>query len=289
MFKRKLSRAQVIRFLKIGFSVFLILFSIWVGYERYVSRDQKVSSNSFVEVDSKPKKVEEELREPEVREEIPEPEDVEDSKGNNADSWWEYPKEILPATRNGDDPLVLVNKKYQLPSSYSPKDLVNASSSGIRTKGNMLVRSLLIEDLKRLNNDAKADGIDLSVISAYRSYSTQVSTYQYWVNYNGGSTAAADKISARPGHSQHQLGTAVDFSSSEIGDRLGAEFNNTKAAKWLEQNGWKYGFVISYPAGHEATTGYSYESWHYRYIGVENAAEWKGSGEILEVWLRGKN
>src|SRR5690606_15165135 len=109
-------------------------------------------------------------------------------------------------------------------------------------------------DLKRLNTDAKADGIDISVISAYRSYSTQASTYKYWVNYNGGSAAAADKISARPGHSQHQLGTAVDFSSNEIGDRLGAEFNNTKGAKWLVENGWKYGFVLSYPSGHESTT-----------------------------------
>ncbi|MBI2356558.1 M15 family metallopeptidase [Candidatus Dojkabacteria bacterium] len=207
------------------------------------------------------------------------------------DKWWAYPKEIKETTRSGDDLLVLVNKEYKLPSTYAPKDLVYANTSGIRvtTVKSYMLRSIVINDLKALNDDAKLAGLDLSVISGYRSYSTQASTYQYWVNYNGGNADVVDQISARPGHSQHQLGTAMDFSSSEIGDRLGSEFDNTKAGEWLAENAWKYGFVISYPKGFERVTGYDYESWHYRYIGRENAKEMKDSGEILEVWLRGKN
>lgn len=212
--------------------------------------------------------------------------------GNNTvNKWWSYPSNIKETTRSGDDLLVLVNKEYKLPSTYAPKDLVHANTSGIRvtTVHSYQVRSIIINDLKRLNEEAKKEGINLSMISGYRAYGTQANTYNYWVNVNGGNIDVVDQISARPGHSQHQLGTTVDFSSSEIGDRLGSEFDNTKASKWLEKNAWKYGFVISYPKGYESTTGYSYESWHYRYIGRENAKEMVDSGKILEVWLRGKN
>lgn len=203
-------------------------------------------------------------------------------------NWWDYPKDIKTTTRSGNDLLVLVNKEYKLPSTYAPSDLVYANTSGIRvtTVRSYMLRSIVINDLKALNNDAKKAGLDLSMISGYRAYQTQADTYNYWVNYNGGNTAVVDQISARAGHSQHQLGTALDFSSSEIGDRLGSEFDNTKASKWLEENAWKYGFIISYPKGYETTTGYSYESWHYRYIGRDNAKKVVESGKILEVWLR---
>lgn len=198
-----------------------------------------------------------------------------------------YPDEILECTKDGNDLLVLVNKKYKLPSSYAPTDLVSVNNSGIRTtKTGLQVREIIIQDLEDLNNASSEEGIDVAVLSAYRSYSTQQSTYNYWVSTLG--KTQADRVSARPGHSQHQLGTAVDFTSSEIGDRLGTEFAGTEAEKWLAQNAWKYGFVLAYPEGYEDVTGYSYEPWHYRYIGKENATEWKSSGEILEVWLRGE-
>ena len=125
------------------------------------------------------------------------------------------------------------------------------------------------------------------MVSGYRSYSTQINTYNYWVGVNG--IDGADKISARAGHSQHQLGTAIDFSSSEVADGLGGSFRYTKAATWLAENAWRYGFAISYPSGYEAVTGYSYESWHYRYIGITNAKEMHDSGMILELYLRSKN
>lgn len=206
-------------------------------------------------------------------------------------NWWSYPSPTLQTTRSGNDLLVLVNKQYQLPSTYAPSDLValNQQNLNIRITQNFYARSIMVNDLRNLANAAQNAGLDLSIISAYRSFTTQQSTYQYWVNYNGGNTDAADQVSARAGHSQHQLGTAVDFSSGEVNDQIGAAFHNTAAAAWLAAHAWEYGFVIAYPAGHEATTRYAYESWHYRYIGVENAAQWKASGQILESWLVGRN
>lgn len=204
-------------------------------------------------------------------------------------NWWSYPEDLRECSRAGDDLLVLVNKEYRLPSTYVPFDLVSASLSGIRRGEKFELRNIVINDLKNLVYDANRDGIDLSIRSGYRSFNTQINTYNYWLKANGGNVGATDTISARAGHSQHQLGTVVDFSSSEIQDGIGGQFASTDASKWLAENAWKYGFVIAYPAGYEATTGYSYESWHYRYIGKENAKEMINSGMILELYLRSKN
>jgi len=203
--------------------------------------------------------------------------------------WWAYPENIKETTRNGNDLLVLVNKEYKLPSTYAPTDLVKASNSGIRRGDSYYLRNILIPDLTAMITASKAQGIDLSIVSAYRSYATQQTTYNYWLTKNNGDVAYVDTFSARAGHSQHQLGTAMDFSTSEINDVLGDSFGNTKASKWLVENSYKYGFVLSFPFGYETTTGYKYESWHYRYIGKSNALEMKNSGNILELYLRSKN
>jgi len=203
--------------------------------------------------------------------------------------WWSYPEEIKLTKRNGDDLLVLVNKEYRLSENYVPSDLVSASLSGIRKGGSYQLRNVVIDDLRELVNQATEDGVDLSIRSGYRSYQDQLSTYNYWLRYNGNNADYADRVSARAGHSQHQLGTAVDFSTSEIQDGIGGQFAPTKAAKWLEENAYKYGFVISFPKGYESITGYNYESWHYRYIGKANAQEMVNSGKILEIYLREKN
>jgi LAS superfamily LD-carboxypeptidase LdcB len=120
---------------------------------------------------------------------------------STTDSWWEYPSNIKSTTRSGDDLLVLVNKEYRLPSTYAPTDLVKVGESVIRRGSNYSLRSVVIAPLTKLVSAAKSDGIDLSIVSAYRSYSTQQSTYQYWVNYNNGCVSCADRISARAGHS----------------------------------------------------------------------------------------
>ena len=210
-------------------------------------------------------------------------------KEENSIRWWEYPDTIYPTKRNGDDLLVLVNKQYKLPSSYAPKDLVKASKSGIRRGENYYLRNIVIPDLTRMITDAKSEGVDLSIVSGYRSYQTQIDTYNYWLRMNNGNTSLVDTFSARAGHSQHQLGTVIDFSTNEIRDKLGDEFSNTKASKWLSQHAYKYGFVISYPKGFENITGYKHESWHYRYIGVENAQNMINSRKILDLYLRDYN
>jgi D-alanyl-D-alanine carboxypeptidase len=208
-------------------------------------------------------------------------------------AWWTYPTDIKETTRDGNNLLVLVNKEYKLPSTYTPSDLVSIcpTVSNLRCVNNVdfLIRNIVVEDLQSLANSAKEDGIDLSVRSAFRSYNTQTITYNHWLSVNGGNVAATDKISARAGHSQHQLGTTIDFSTSEISDGLGGTFGGTKASQWLANNAYKYGFVISYPQGYESVTGYNYESWHYRYIGKEHAQDMVNSGMILELYLRSKN
>lgn len=211
------------------------------------------------------------------------------NSANTITRWWAYPENIQMAIREGDDLLVLVNKAFKLSKSYAPSDLVKASLSGIRNGNNYLVRNILINDLKSMVEDAKIQGIDLSIRSGYRSYNTQIDTYNYWLSINNGNIDATDKVSARAGHSQHQLGTAIDFSSSEITDGLSNLFKNTKASQWLINNSWKYGFVLSFPLGYENVTGYSYESWHYRYIGITNAKEMHNSGVTLEKYLESKN
>lgn len=211
------------------------------------------------------------------------------NSGSSKSGWWAYPDTIYETTKSGDDLLVLVNKQYKLSSTYSPNDLVKASNSGIRRGGSYSLRNIVIPDLTEMVNDAKANGIDLSIVSGYRSYQTQLSTYNYWLSKNNNNVEYVDTFSARAGHSQHQLGTVIDFSTNEINDALGDTFANTNASKWLIENAHKYGWVISYPKGYESTTGYKYESWHYRYIGKANALDMKNSGMILENYLRSKN
>ena len=215
-----------------------------------------------------------------------------DTEAADKRNWWDYPEQILQVTKSGDDLLVLVNKQYKLPSTYVPSDLTtfadwNVGISGktiATTNESLQLRSEAVSHLADLMAAASENNTPLKVISAYRSYATQQSTYQYWVDQNGGNTDEADKISARPGHSQHQLGTAVDFSTYD-GLKFD-EFTNTPAEIWLRQHAWEYGYALSYPPGAEEITGYSPESWHYRYIGVDNAASWHASNKILELWLR---
>ena len=194
------------------------------------------------------------------------------------------PVQTIKVTNKGDNLLVLINKTIRLSSSYYPKDLIGLDTSIKASSSGMQLRSGAANALLRMFNDARKKGHTYHVNSTYRSYQTQVSTYNYWVSQVG--TYEANRFSARPGHSQHQLGTAVDITSSTVDNKLMASFGNTPEGKWLTQNGYKYGFALSYPSGYEQVTGYTYEPWHLRYIGVANAANMKNSGLILELYLQ---
>lgn len=183
-----------------------------------------------------------------------------------------------------NDLLVLVNKDDAIPASYVPPDLVNLGSYGIAvTSSDDEGRLIMVPDLKNMINTANADGINLSVLSPYRSFQTQETLHTEYVAEDGESEA--DQFSALPGHSQHQLGTAIDFTTDEISNQLSQGFGGTKAGQWMLANAYKYGFVLSYPQGEENVTGYEYEPWHYRYIGVANALDMENKGMILELYL----
>lgn len=171
-------------------------------------------------------------------------------------------------------PWVIVNKKRSLPSDYIPNNLVSAGS------GEQL-RSDAAEVLNNLLAAGKSQGINLSVLSGYRSYTRQTSVYNSYVSKDG--RAQADTYSARPGHSEHQTGLAVDLGSGVC--NLETCFGDTPAGKWLADSAYKYGFVIRYLKGKENVTGYQYEPWHLRYVGKELAAELYKTGQTMEEFF----
>ena len=123
--------------------------------------------------------------------------------------------------------------------------------------------------------DAASQGISLSIISGFRSYSRQSTLYNNYVNRDG--KAAADTYSARAGHSEHQTGLAADINS------LYQSFIDTPEGKWLNNNCHKYGFIIRYPKGKESITGYIYEPWHIRYVGVDIATSLYNGGNWISL------
>ncbi len=188
--------------------------------------------------------------------------------------------------RYADWHLTLVDPLYTLGSSYGPRDLSWVGNAGIAGRG--YVRKLVLADLRALDRAARAAGIRLRVVSAHRSYATQRAVFNSWVSQSG--WASAIRYSARAGHSEHQLGTTIDFSFVGGADPWDyADFGQTRAGAWLRANGWKYGFVMSYPKGAERLTGYIYEPWHYRYFGRTLAAQQRSSGLVPRYWLWKRN
>ena len=131
---------------------------------------------------------------------------------------------------------------------------------------NRKVRYEAANAFRELCDDITEAGLELKLISAYRSYATQEFLYNNYVEKDG--VEKADLYSARPGHSEHQLGLALDFTSGK-GNLQG--FQYSEEFQWLEDNHYKYGFILRYPKGKEYITGYQYEPWHYRYVGLEIA------------------
>jgi zinc D-Ala-D-Ala carboxypeptidase len=176
----------------------------------------------------------------------------------------------------------LLDPTYRLPSTYAPGDMRSTSYAGLN--GGFSVRRHVIADLKAMASAARAAGARLVVQSAYRSYSTQKATFDYWVRVHGYATAL--KESARAGHSEHQLGTTVDFRAYGASAPWNySDWGTTKAGAWLKANAWKYGFVMSYPKGKTAVTCYQYEPWHYRYVGRSRARIIRSSGLTLREFL----
>ncbi len=155
--------------------------------------------------------------------------------------------------------ILVANKTYALPSSYNPGGILNEFMTAFNT----------------MKSDALNQGISLSIISGFRSYSTQSGLYNRYVARDG--KAAADTYSARAGHSEHQTGLAADINS------LNQSWINTPEGTWLNNNCYKYGFIIRYPKGKESLTGYMYEPWHIRYVGVDVATSLYNNGNWLSL------
>jgi D-alanyl-D-alanine carboxypeptidase len=183
-----------------------------------------------------------------------------------------------------DDLSVLVDRSHTLPPDYAPDDLVSLSEYRVPTLGGgeMLLRREAAGHLRRLVKDAAADGEELVVASAYRSYAHQQASYARLTSIYG---TEAGEMSATPGHSQHQLGTAVDFTNAAAGYEIWDYFGDTSAYLWLKNHAREYGFVLAYPQSKEAETGYQWEPWHYRYVGTKNAERLEASGLSLQEFL----
>jgi D-alanyl-D-alanine carboxypeptidase len=178
--------------------------------------------------------------------------------------------------------ITLLDPIFKVPQAYKPPKLVSVKQAGFNGGGK--VRRLLIDDLAALARAARQADAPLRVVSAYRSYDTQASLFRREVRNKG---EAAARISvARPGHSEHQLGTALDFGSGGNGAKpWQGDWGQTKAGAWMRHNGWKFGFVMSYPKGKKSVTCYKYEPWHWRYVGREMAADIRASGLTLREYL----
>ena len=180
----------------------------------------------------------------------------------------------------------LVNKNYQLSPTYKPDDLrvlnVTYSNEALGASQTML-RKEAASQAEKMFKQAKKDGITLLARSGYRSYKTQEQLYQEYVSRDG--VDAADKYSARAGHSEHQLGLALDITSDSVNRELVVEFGETLEGIWLKKNAHRYGFIIRFPKGKEDLTGFQYEPWHVRYVGVDVAKEIYENDWLLEDYI----
>lgn len=176
-----------------------------------------------------------------------------------------------------DSLTVLVTKNIGI-GNYQPTDLMTLGELGA---GSERLRQVVYNDLRSLMQDMAAASVPVKITSAYRSFDQQNRLYLDGITQNPNNVS----IIAKPGFSEHQTGLALDFGAVLNGPNPG--FANTEQSRWLQANAYRYGFALSYPAGGESVTGYSYEPWHWRYIGKTAAKDWKDSGQILQIFLAG--
>lgn len=193
--------------------------------------------------------------------------------------------EVLPVVNNATSYEVMVNKQRSLPSGYVPKDLVEVnvpfSFSGKSDKKKL--RKVAAHALEDLFAQADSEGIHFFGVSGYRSYKLQKSIFTYNVKTQG--YTEARRYSAYPGTSEHQTGLSIDISAKSVGNQLDPKLGATAEGKWLQAHCADYGFIIRYPNGKEAITGYAYEPWHVRYVGKKIANEIMSQGLTLEEYF----
>ncbi len=171
------------------------------------------------------------------------------------------------------DGILIVNKSYPLPKDYVPTNTYK-DATGLNYCSEC-INVDAYEKYKLMKADMASLGMNIWIQSGYRSYSLQESLYNKYVNRDG--KLAADTYSARPGHSEHQTGLAFDLNS------ISDDFQYTSEGKWINENAWRYGFILRYPKSKESITGYKYESWHLRYVGEDLATKLYNNGDWITL------
>jgi D-alanyl-D-alanine carboxypeptidase len=170
---------------------------------------------------------------------------------------------------------VIVNKNNKLSYFYRPYDLVKLNEN--YAYQDKYLRNEAAINFEKLSEEAKELGYNIIVVSAYRSYFYQNVLYNNYIDTLGEEKALL--ASAKPGHSEHQTGLSIDVATNNISY---SDFESTNEFKWLKNNAHKYGFILRYPKGKENITGFKYEPWHYRYVGVELATYLYETNKVLE-------
>ena len=174
--------------------------------------------------------------------------------------------------------LILVNKYNYLEKDYVPNNLEKVST--VYALSNMKLVNVAKNAYEQMAKDASKDKRKLVIMSAYRSYDYQVNLYNRYAKKDG--KDKADTYSGRPGYSEHQTGLAFDLYN---GKTVYTRFEETKEFDWMQENAYKYGFILRFPKNKEQETGYVYEAWHYRYVGKEIAKEIKEKNICLEEYI----
>lgn len=192
------------------------------------------------------------------------------------------PEVIETRVADDGDLLVLVNKYYTVSMDYEPTDLVTIDNK-YGTYTDMEMKDVAYEAYKKLYDDAKAEGFDLKLCSTMRSYNTQKTLFNNSLNNRGRETT--NVRSAYPGRSEHHTGLAIDVTSASMGWGLTQDFIDYADGQWINDHCHEYGFIVRYPKGKTDITGYAYEPWHLRYVGIDVATYIMANDLTLEEYL----
>lgn len=279
-------------YLKIGLIGFLVaLLLTGCSGENEDSKPKKASAKENTSVYTPEPKPQETESIPEQTEEVKQPENTPPDTKSNASANTNQPVNNTPAQNEGIQVVsapesipVLVNKQNKLPDSYTPPDLVFADIpfifQGISEKRKL--RAEAAAAINQLFAAANSQGVSLLGVSGYRSHATQTTLFNSYVKRDG--YEKARKYSALPGTSEHETGLAIDVTGGNGRCPAQSCFVGTPEAIWLQQHAAEFGFIIRYPQGKEAITGYMYEPWHLRYVGQSIALEIMGKGITLEEY-----
>jgi len=186
---------------------------------------------------------------------------------------------FIDEDNNVDDNILLVNKENEINKNYIPNDLEEINIK--YANKDKYLRKEAKEHFEKLAHDANLLGYKIIAVSAYRDYDYQDKLYNNYVSTYG--LEYADMCSAKPGYSEHQTGLAVDVMGSNNDYN---KFAESKEFEWMKNNAHLYGFILRYPKGKESITGYKYEPWHYRYVGIDNAYKIYNNNLTLEEYKK---